>query len=74
MKTNLPPLMVWTTKSWWKYLLEKPMYSWHDSCKLITIIKVMWCRANGHLCGPVYYNPSGLEPDDTCIDCGDHLG
>jgi len=51
---------------WWKYVFEKPCYgsSW---------LRSIWCRINKHPRGPVYYNPTGFEPDMTCKDCGDEL-
>lgn len=60
-------LSLWTSKGWWKYLLEKPHYS-------STRWRSFWCRAKGHPAGPVYYNLSGTEPNWHCNNCGDDLG
>ena len=32
------------------------------------------CRMKGHPNGSWYYNPTGLEPDDHCKDCGEAIG
>lgn len=54
----------WFTKSWWQYLLEKPL----NKTKFL-------CRIKGHPNGPIFYRVDDriLEPDDRCKDCGDHL-
>jgi hypothetical protein len=52
----------WFDKYWWKYLLEKPL-NWTK----------FWCRMGGHKCGPIYYNPYGLEPDMRCKNCDDEI-
>ena len=36
--------------------------------------EVIKCRALGHRCGVIWYNPYGLEPDMHCKNCGDDLG
>lgn len=60
--------MRWFTKSWWQYLLE-PKSNSSDSNRFTIIL----CRIEGHPCGVWYYNPTGLEPDMTCKNCGDDL-
>lgn len=57
----------WFNREWWKYLLAKPE---RDSNYLKAII----CRHQGHTYDVVWYNPSGLEPDMHCRNCGDDLG
>jgi hypothetical protein len=52
----------WFTKSWWDYLLEKPI-------NLRTFI----CRVRGHA-GVAWYNIYGYEPDMTCKFCDDDVG
>jgi hypothetical protein len=52
----------WFTISWWKYLL-KGCTGWRN----------FWCRVSIHKCGIVYYNPTGLEPDWHCKNCGEDL-
>ena len=49
-----------------KYLFRKksPYHNWYDVIK---------CRFKGHK-GVIWYNSNGLEPDMTCIGCGDDLG
>lgn len=73
-KTNLPPILTWFSKDWWKYLLEPINDSWMDNNNIISKTKVAWCRANGHPCGVIYWNPGGYEPDMRCRNCGDDLG
>jgi hypothetical protein len=58
--------MHWFTKSWWKYLLEKPHHSSNR-------IKSFICRMRGHPCSVWWYN-WGLAPDMHCKNCGDDLG
>ena len=58
--------MKWFSFLWYKYLFEKPRYS--------NILNTAICRAQNHKCGVVWYNPSGLEPDMHCRNCGDDLG
>jgi len=53
----------WLDPEWYRYLF-KP---WKG-------FKVSWCRMRGHPCGVWFYNPSGLEPDMTCKNCGEDLG
>ena len=55
--------MKWLKPSWWKYLL-KDCTGWTNFV----------CRIKGHPYGVVYYNPSGLEPDMHCKNCGEDLG
>ncbi len=54
--------------SWWAYVFRKadsPLWcSWPER---------IWCRVRNHPNGWVFYNAGGLEPDDRCKDCGDHL-
>jgi hypothetical protein len=56
----------WFTKSWWQYLLEKPLGDFP--------IERIICRAKGHPAGPVWYNMTGSEPDMRCKHCGDYIG
>lgn len=54
--------------SWWSYLFAPkadPEYSW---------LEVVRCRAKVHPAGVIWHNPNGLEPDYTCLGCGDDLG
>ena len=53
----------WLSPGWYSYLF-KP---WKG-------FRVFLCRIGGHSCGPVFYNPSGLEPDMHCKNCGEDLG
>ena len=55
-------VMPWFTFGWYQFLFEKP-FSFE---KLV-------CRIKGHPNGIVFFNVNGLEPDDRCIDCGDHI-
>jgi hypothetical protein len=54
-------------KWWWFYILEKPASdcSWP---------RAIVCRMRNHPKGVVWFNPSGLEPDMHCKNCGDDLG
>ena len=52
----------WLRLWWYIYLLK-------DNTGIDNII----CRAKGHE-GIVFYNPSGLEPDYHCKNCGEFLG
>lgn len=61
--------MRWFTIGWWKYLFGKRK----DNSE-IGIIKTAICRARNHPSGVWYYDPSGLEPDMHCKNCGDDLG
>lgn len=53
----------WLDPSWYRYIF-KP---WKG-------LRVMWCRMRGHPCGVVWFNPGGLEPDMTCLNCEEDLG
>jgi hypothetical protein len=57
----------WFTSSWYEYLFSKP---WMDKLTFRMLI----CRIKGHPAGVAFYNPSGLEPDMTCRNCGEDLG
>lgn len=57
------PISYWVSKSFWKFLLEKPT-SWRK----------FWCRAAGHPDGVRWYNSWGGEPDMRCLNCDDDLG
>lgn len=50
-----------------KYLLEKKSED-------VSWFKVMLCRFNGHKHSVIWYNPTGMEPDMHCRNCGDDLG
>lgn len=58
----------WFTRAWWNYLLETPR-----DPSYTTWWKRFWCRAYGHPNGQIYYNVTGTEPDDRCIDCHDYI-
>lgn len=62
------PIIVWFSKSWWRYLLEK------GNVRYCSNWRRFWCRAAGHPDGVWWYNMSGTEPDMTCKCCGDDLG
>jgi hypothetical protein len=53
----------WFTKSYWKFLLEKPFN-----------LTKFWCRARQHPYAQYWYNVGGTEPDYRCINCQDDLG
>jgi len=53
----------WFSIDWWKYIL----FPWKG-------FRTVICRAGGHKCGVIYYNPCGLEPDMHCKNCDDDLG
>lgn len=57
---------LWVTPSWWRYLFSPN--PWGEG-RWTTF----WCRVRGHPNGWIYYNSGGLEPDDRCVDCGEHL-
>jgi hypothetical protein len=61
--------MHWLTLTWWKYLFER-----RSKYSDVSIIKTAICRARNHPAGVWWYNPSGLEPDMHCKNCGDDLG
>ena len=65
-------LLLWTDPAWWTYLFERPRHGWRRADA--GILDTLWCRARGHPAGPIFYNAGGLEPDDRCKNCGDHLG
>ena len=60
--------MKWFLKSWWIYLL-KPSSDYYKT-SLWTAFK---CRVKGHE-GIIFYDPSGLESNFHCKNCGDDLG
>lgn len=60
--------MMWLSIEWWKYLLSP------KNSKYVSWFEVIRCRANNHKCGVIWYNPTGLEPDMECKNCGDDLG
>ena len=64
-------MLNWFYFSWWKYLFHK--INWADWREINPFAHVA-CRAKGHPQGVVWYNPSGLEPDMHCKNCGDDLG
>lgn len=55
------------------------MSKWFDICwyqYLFTDVESfrnLICRMRGHSCGIVFYNIGGLEPDNTCKNCGEDL-
>lgn len=59
----------WFSKTWWKYLLEKPKHP--EYCNWWYRIL---CRLKGHPNGVIFYNISGNEPDMRCKNCYDDLG
>lgn len=50
--------MKWLTLGWWQYLFAGA-----------TGMRNVWCRAKGHPNGTIYFNATGLEPDNRCRDC-----
>ena len=59
----------WFNRGWYQYLRMRTPYS-----KDVPRWAHLWCRIRNHPHGVVYYNPSGLEPDMRCKDCGEDLG
>ena len=55
--------------AWLKYLFAPRR--WGNEVSWFTVIK---CRWQGHPHGVLWFNPSGMEPDMTCTNCGDDLG
>ncbi len=55
--------MHWLTRIWWDFLLEGG-FQWRR----------FYCRLRGHPYPVVWFNPTGMEPDMTCSNCGDYLG
>jgi hypothetical protein len=55
--------MKWFNIYWYKYLFK--------DC---TGIRNFICRINGHSCGVIWYNSTGLEPDMHCKNCYEDLG
>ena len=64
--------MIWFSIGWWKFLLSGVKV--YNSDTGLWFFQHIWCRANGHPSGVVWYNPSGLEPDMRCRNCYDDLG
>ena len=60
----------WVDPYWWRYLLATPEA---DRGQLRDLFHAFKCRLKNHPDGPVWYNPSGLEPDYHCKNCGDEL-
>lgn len=60
------PIILWFSRSWWKYLLKKGDKNYCSKLHRI------FCRAAGHPDGVFWYN-IGNEPDMTCKGCGDNL-
>ena len=60
-------MLKWLNVEWWEYLLEKPSGG-------TSALRAIACRAKGHPCGVMWFNPSGYEPNMTCLNCGDDLG
>jgi len=58
--------MRWLDIEWYRYLFA-PRSTYSPTSWL----SVLWCRIRNHPCGPVWYNPNGLEPDMHCKNCGD---
>jgi len=71
IKRSVKFILLWTSVSWWKYLLHED-----DKPRSVSILTKIKCRMSRHSCGPVYYDlhPSSTEPDWTCKKCGDYLG
>ena len=57
------------TKTWWKYIFEKPEDSHYTNW-----LNRIWCRWRGHPAGVWWYNVNRYEPDMYCKNCGDDLG
>jgi hypothetical protein len=51
------------------YLFDRPADGWSISNLWVSFN----CRRRNHPNGPIYFNPSGWEPDMSCQDCGDEL-
>ena len=71
--------MHWFTLGWWQYLLGKSPKGSHGTGYISKWRIIDWacrvvCRAEGHPCGPYYYNFGDVEPDMRCRDCGDYIG
>lgn len=62
--------MKWFRFDWYKYLFSN-LSEFDDG--YFHKLQVIYCRMKGHPAGPVWYNPSGWEPDMTCKNCGDQL-
>lgn len=60
----------WLTVGWWKYIFQPVGADEGFKFRL----RVYLCRWRGHPYGVIFYNPSGLESDMTCRNCGDDLG
>ncbi len=63
----------WFTISWYNYLFEYVPIG-HKYGKKFPSLRAIICRAKGHPEGIVFYNPTGIEPDTSCKNCGDDLG
>lgn len=70
-------MIKWFYFSWYSYLFSNLVFIWNEEYyfkhKIQSIITIILCRIKGHPNGPTWYNASGLEPDMSCIDCGDEL-
>jgi hypothetical protein len=60
----------WFTRMWWSYVLtdhhvRKDYANYWQRCL---------CRARGHRGYGVVWHSHGLEPDMTCLGCGEDLG
>ena len=59
---------------WWWLSREGRAYLFAPRADTeVSWIRVLRCRFRGHV-GPIWYNPSGYEPDMHCRECGDDLG
>ena len=66
------PMLITRVKQWWEYNIAFQMYRYLFAADWTW--RKVWCRYRGHPHGAIFYNPGGTEPNDRCIDCGDHLG
>ena len=74
---RLITLVYWTTDTEaWQYYFGAPHGDtcdpWHYLGNPVrTYLTTVWCRMHHHPAGPVFFNPGGSEPDESCKNCGE---
>lgn len=64
----------WFHKHWYLYLFRKAdSPGWAYGSMIRDNLSRYWCRFKMHPEGEVFYNLTGLEPDERCKGCGDYI-
>jgi hypothetical protein len=64
----------WIWPQWYYYLIWGCSYGQRKRWgRRVENWNHLMCRIRCHPCGPIFFNPGGLEPDGHCKNCGDEI-